>query len=68
MVPKHWLRISTWGSSFAFCRTALETLDAFAEQLGRRGSNLMANEDVLIQMRLDQPGYGRMCESCRTFD
>ncbi|MEI8081419.1 MAG: glycosyltransferase, partial [Actinomycetes bacterium] len=48
-----------WGCSFAFRRDALEQVAAFTEDLGRKDSNLMANEDVLVQKRLDASGYAR---------
>lgn len=49
-------RAPLFGGNFCFARAALRSIGGFETSLGRRGSQLLSNEDVLAQRRLARAG------------
>ncbi|MCW5889735.1 MAG: glycosyltransferase family 2 protein [bacterium] len=45
------------GANLAFARAALEAVGGFAPELGRVGSVLLSNEEILVERRLRRRGY-----------
>lgn len=48
-----------WGCNMAFPRAVLAELNAFGDELGHVGTRPGANEDIIIQKRLERSGYRR---------
>lgn len=45
------------GANLAFARAALEAVGGFAPELGRVGTTLLSNEEILVERRLRQRGF-----------
>lgn len=57
--PPGWLTDNAFcGANMAFPRALLASLDGFDTELGRRGSNLLSNEELLMSKRLRASGLG----------
>ncbi len=49
-----------FGANMAFPHQILQEVDAFSEGLGRRGTALLSNEEILLQNQLKAAGYSRI--------
>jgi glucosyl-dolichyl phosphate glucuronosyltransferase len=45
------------GANLAFARAALEEVGGFAPELGRIGTSLLSNDEILVERRLRRRGY-----------
>lgn len=54
-VEARWLRADEWlvGCNMAFARDALDRANGFSEALGRRGANLLSNEEILLIRKIE---------------
>jgi glycosyltransferase involved in cell wall biosynthesis len=48
------------GANMVFKTSVLQELGGFPTQLGRKGSNLLSNEEHVLKLKLQEAGYGAM--------